>query len=331
VDRPIDLRRLRVAAWVISAACLGLATGCGTSHSASSTTPTVQRTTPTPPAPRPLPPAPLVVILPGVHHRGLEPWTPLAAVRGTTGVWIARVPAHAEPGLTVTLMRFDQGLVRLVLHAGNEDPGGTGWRYGAVIGRREGRAAVVAFNSAFRASYGAGGFMQGRRVGWRLQRDAASVVIYADGSADIGTWHGTVPAPGRAVAAVRQNLTLLINHGHAASTIDTCIKVCWGDPLHEQPDVARSGLGITADGELVWAAGEGLSVRALAEALIRAGAVRAMELDINPAWVAGYAYARHPGSVLVPIPLVTGQIGIPGQFLAAYYRDFFSVLARPAP
>jgi hypothetical protein len=278
-----------------------------------------------------VPPAPLVVILPGVHHQGLEPWTPLAAIRGTTGVWIARVPAHAEPGLTVTLMRFDQSRVRLVLHAGNEDPGGTGWRYGDLIGPREGRAAVVAFNSAFRASYGAGGFMQAGRVGWRLHRGAASVVIYADGSADIGTWHGTVPARGRAVAAVRQNLTLLIDRGRVAPTVDSCIKVCWGDPLHEQPDVARSGLGIRADGALVWAAGEDLSVRALADALIRAGAVRAMELDINPAWVAGYAYARHPGSVLAPIALVPGQVGIPGQFLAAYYRDFFSVLVRPAP
>jgi hypothetical protein len=292
---------------------------------------TTPRTTPTTPPSRPVPPAPLVVILPGVHHQGLEPWTPLAAIRGVTGLWIARVPAHAEPGLTVTLMRFDQSLVRLVLHAGSEDPGGTGWRYGDAIGPREGRAAVVAFNSAFRASYGAGGFMQGGRIGWRLQRGAASVVIYTDGSADIGTWHETVPAPGRPVAAVRQNLTLLVDHGRAASTIDTCVKVCWGDPLHEQPDVARSGLGIRGDGELVWAAGEDLSVRALAQALIRAGAVRAMELDINPAWVAGYAYARHPGSVLGPIPLVPGQVGVPGQFLAAYYRDFFSVLARAAP
>lgn len=292
---------------------------------------TTPRTTPTTPPPRPVPAAPLVVILPGVHHQDLEPWTPLAAIRGTPGIWIARVPAHAEPGLTVTLMRFDQGRVHLVLHAGNEDPGGTGWRYGDAIGLREGRAAVVAFNSAFRASYGAGGFMQGGRVGWRLHRGAASVVIYADGSADIGTWHGTVPAPGRPVAAVRQNLALLIDQGRVAVTVDDCIKVCWGDPLHEQPDVARSGLGIRADGELVWAAGEDLSVRALADALLHAGAVRAMELDINPAWVAGYAYARHPGSVLAPIPLIPGQVGIPGQFLAAYYRDFFSVLARPAP
>jgi hypothetical protein len=58
--------------------------------------------------------------------------------------------------------------------------------------------------------------------------------------------------------------------------------------------VARSALGITQSGELVWAAGEQLSPAGLAEALIAAGAVRAIELDINPAWVAGYLYVHHP-------------------------------------
>jgi hypothetical protein len=241
------------------------------------------------------------------------------------------VPAHGEPGLTVTLMRFDQNLVRLVLHAGSEDPGGTGWRYGSEIGPSEIRAAIVAFNSAFRPSYGAGGFMQDGRVGWRLLRGAASVAIYRDGTADIGSWMKGFPAPGRALAAVRQNLSLLIDHGRAPASVDTCIKVCWGDPRHEQPDVARSALGITPDGQLLWAAGSKLSVRALADALIHGRAARAMELDINPAWVAGYAYPRTAhGAPLLPIPLVPGQADIPGQFLQPYYRDFFSVLAHPS-
>lgn len=130
--------------------------------------------------------------------------------------------------------------------------------------------------------------------------------------------------------AVRQNLGLLIDAGRIPSTVDTCVKVCWGDPLHEQLIVARSGLGITPTGDLVWAAGHNLAVRALAEALVGGGVVRAMELDINPRWVAGYVYA-HPfrrNHAAVPIPLVPGQTGIPGQLLAPYFRDFFTVIAR---
>jgi hypothetical protein len=252
------------------------------------------------------------------------------AVRGQPAVWISRVNALREPGYTVTLLRLDQRLVTLTLHAGGLEPGGTGWRYGDAIRGAERRILVAAFNSAFRENYGAGGFAAYGRVGWRLRRGAASVVIYRDGTADIGRWRQGVPAAGRLVAAVRQNLGLLINDGRIASTVDDCIKVCWGDPLHEQPVVARSGLGINRGGELVWAAGYALSVRALATALAAKGVVRAMELDINPRWVAGYVYA-HPRRARVPVPvaLMPGQTGIPGQFLTPYFRDFLSVIARP--
>jgi hypothetical protein len=259
-------------------------------------------------------------------------WTPAVLVRGQTAVWISRVNAHGEARFTITLLRFDQALVTLALHAGGAEPGGSGWSYGAAIGAAERRIVVAAFNSAFRESYGAGGFEEDGRVGWPLRRGAASVVIYRDGTADIGAWLKGVPAAGRAVAAVRQNLGLLIDRGRVPSSVDTCVKVCWGDPLHEQPIVARSGLGITSGGELVWAAGHDLSVRALAEALAAQGVVRAMELDINPRWVAGYVYAHHQhGIAPAPIPIVPGQTGIPGQFLQPYFRDFFTVIVRTPP
>jgi hypothetical protein len=271
----------------------------------------------------------LIAILPAARRQGLFGWTPAVAVRGQTAVWISRVKAYHEAEFTITLLRFDQGLVTLALHAGGSQPGGTGWRYGDMIGAAESRIVVAAFNSAFQENYGAGGFEEGGRVSWPLRSGAASVVMYRDGMADIGRWQETVPAPGRAVVAVRQNLGLLINAGRIPSSVDTCIKVCWGDPLHEQPIVARSGLGITPDGDLIWAAGHNLSVRALAEALAGSGVVRAMELDINPRWVAGYIYTPSPhDAVPLPIPLVPGQTGIPGQFLAAYFRDFLTVIAR---
>jgi hypothetical protein len=268
-----------------------------------------------------------IVVLPAVRRQGLFGWTPVVAVGGQTAVWISRVKAFHELGFTITLLRFDQRLVTLALHAGGSQPGGRGWRYGDAIGRGEGRIVVAAFNSAFQENYGAGGFEEGGRVGWPLRRGAASVVIYRDGIADIGRWRDTVPAAGRPVQAVRQNLGLLIDAGRIPPSVDTCIKVCWGDPLHEQPIVARSALGITPSGDLVWAAGHDLSVRALAQALAGKGVLRAMELDINPRWVAGYVYGHSRRAVApVPIPLVPGQTGIPGQFLAPYFRDFFTVI-----
>jgi hypothetical protein len=271
----------------------------------------------------------LIAILPAARRQGLFGWIRAVAVRGQPAVWISRVSAYHEPGFTITLLRFDQHLVTLALHAGGTQPGGTGWRYGSAIGPSERRTVVAGFNSAFQESYGAGGFEAGGRVGWRLRHGAASVVIYRDGTADVGRWQVTVPAPGSPVDSVRQNLGLLINDGRIPPSVDTCIKKCWGDPLNEQPIVARSGLGITAAGDLIWAAGHNLSVRALAEALAGKGVVRAMELDINPAWVAGYLYEHKRGAAPLPIPLMPGQNGISGQFLTSYFRDFFTVIARP--
>ena len=59
----------------------------------------------------------------------------------------------------------------------------------------------------------------------------------------------------------------------------------WGATLGGSVHVWRSGVGVTADGALVYVGGSGLSIVDLANVLARAGAVRAMELDINTAWV----------------------------------------------
>jgi hypothetical protein len=102
---------------------------------------------------------------------------------------------------------------------------------------------------------------------------------------------------------------------------------CWGATVGDLTVVARSGLGITRTGEIVWAAGEQLSPASLATALLAAGAVRAIELDINPFWVAGYLYTHHPYGP-VPAPIVPGQHGIRGRLLAPDTRDFFAVIAN---
>ena len=66
----------------------------------------------------------------------------------------------------------------------------------------------------------------------------------------------------------------------------------------------------------MWAAGEQLTPAGLAHALIAAGAMRAIELDINYDWVAGYLYVHHPSGPS-PCRVVPGQHGIAGELLAA--------------
>jgi hypothetical protein len=241
-------------------------------------------------------------------------------VGGQTAAWI---DSHSG----VALLSFDQHLVGLRLHSGTIDAGSTGWRFGPVIAGTERRLLVAGFNGGFRLDVGAGGFESYGRVGAPLADGLGSIVTYADGSSDIGAWHQSVPAPGRAVVSVRQNLHLLVDGGQAAGDLG-CLP-CWGATLGGVIAPARSALGITGDGHLVWAGGENLTAQSLADALLGARVVRAVELDINPEWVAAYVYGHHGGQgPLAPVPIVPGQPGAPGQFLTPYSRDFFTIVAR---
>jgi hypothetical protein len=248
-------------------------------------------------------------------------FTPVVSWQGQPAAWLARTPSG------VTLLAFDQHRLELRLHSGTSDAGTFGWRFGPSVAGSERRRIVAAFNGGFRLSVGAGGFESYGRVAVALRDGLGSIVTYADGTTDIGAWHQGVPAPGHQVLSVRQNLTLLVDHGQSASTVD-CLS-CWGATLGGVSDPARSALGVTADGHLVWAGGEHLTVAQLADALVGAHVVRAVELDINPEWVAGYLYGHRGGhGPPAPIPAMPGQNGIPGTFLVPWSRDFFTVVSR---
>jgi hypothetical protein len=275
-------------------------------------------TTTAPPKPA-FPPYPK--LLPSVTDSAPTNFVPAVVWQGQTTAWIARTQSG------VGLVSYNQQLVSLHLHSGTVDAGSLGFRWGPEVAASEREHLVGAFNGGFKFNTGAGGFMSFGNTAVPLRDGLASIVTYTDGSTDIGSWHQEVPAPGKAVASVRQNLTLLIDHGNAAGSLD-CLS-CWGATLGGVIDPARSALGITANGRLIWVGGEHLTAGALAQTLLGARVVRAVELDINPAWVAGYLYGHRGGAgPLAPVQVVPGQPGVNGQFLIPYTRDFFAVVAR---
>jgi hypothetical protein len=90
----------------------------------------------------------------------------------------------------------------------------------------------------------------------------------------------------------------------------------------------RSGLGLSADGRyLIYAAGDGLTVPSLAQALAWGGADRAMQLDINSWWARFVTFAPS-GSRLVAQKLLADMVGDARQFLMPDTRDFFYLTAR---
>jgi hypothetical protein len=96
--------------------------------------------------------------------------------------------------------------------------------------------------------------------------------------------------------------------------------------------VWRSGIGITADGALVYVGGPGLNITDLASLLVRAGAVRAMELDINTDWVNFSVYQpatpSGPASGVNGAELLPAMTGTPARYFEPWWaRDFFTMSA----
>lgn len=308
---------------VLAAAIL---VGCGGGGSASST---ARSGSVTPPSATTTQTATRVAVHHVLSHRLVDHFPAALTARWQTVSTIGTRPAMwiAERS-GVTLVRMDQRLVHLALHAGSADPGGTGWRYGDVVAGREIHRLIFGFNGGFKFVTGAGGFESYGRVAVPPEAGLGSIVTYRSGRTQIGAWGQGVPAPGQPVASVRQNLHLLIDHGRPDGSVTTCGTGCWGATIGGADAVARSGLGILGNGQLLWAAGEGLTVGQFADAMAAAGVQRGVQLDINPDWVAGYLYIHHRRAGPTPVPVVPGQYGIAGQLLAPYSRDFFTVLSN---
>ncbi len=252
--------------------------------------------------------------------------------RGAPGAWVTAVSHLGRPeiqtqtisagGSTVVVMRADTYTTRLVLHAGYEDPGGDQWLAGPAISAAERPDVVAAFNGGFRLNLGLGGFLVLGRGAGAIQPGLASVVTYADGTSNIGTWGHDVPAPGKKIISVRQNLGMLVDNGVPAADVDEYGP--WGATLGGGFAVARSGLGIDRFGNIMWAGSSFATPRAIATALIQAGAVRGMQLDINPMWVDAFTF---PNAVTQQLVLPT-QYRQVGTYLTPYNRDYFTVALR---
>lgn len=182
-----------------------------------------------------------------------------------------------------TAVWMDPTLLHIQLVPGAVEPGGS-WTESPFITPEQLPTVAAAFNGGFRSQDAHGGFYLDGRIRGSLVPGASSFVLYSDGHVDVGTW-GTQVQMTPGVRAVMQNLIPIVDNGQAAPAATYQDASIFGSTIGSNTIVARSGLGITSDGALVYVAGPALSARALAESLQRAGAVRAMTLDINPEWV----------------------------------------------
>jgi hypothetical protein len=286
---------------------------------------------------RPLPaPAALVPFAPGAGGNGGGAagggtWAP--AGRAVNGVRVVYETTLVPPGGSqpAGIAWMDTGLLAARLYSGSLSPGGGPYRYTAPVGPAQAATLVAAFNGGFKMNQARGGYYTEGRVIDPLRPGAASLVIYADGSVDLGAW-GTDVTMSPRVVSVRQNLLPLVAGGRptprAATTRwlrtwgATCGATSCSPAVPGIEHQWRSGLGITADGALVYVAGPALDPLQLAQLLARAGAVRGMQLDINPNWPVFATYDP-------PARLLAGMAQGPATFFeAAWARDFVTMSAR---
>jgi hypothetical protein len=254
------------------------------------------------------------------------------------GVWRATRPSlEANPPILVTTLRnqleyprvvaglawIDTKRTTLKLIPGRQEPAGELPR-GTMQIPSENRAGLLAsFNSGFKLADSGGGVVVNGHTYATMHDGQATLVGYTSGRSDVINWQYGSTAPSSVVFA-RQNLPLIVDHARLNPNLNNGIE--WGATLGNAILVWRSGIGVDKHGNLIYAAGDNQTVGSLAATLVHAGAVRAMELDINSYWVSFINYGQpgaHAATNLLP-----GMTRSAFRYLEPDDRDFFAVYAR---
>ncbi len=254
------------------------------------------------------------------------------------GIWRpAMVDAGPRPPVLVTTFRAEADYPRLVTGVAWIDRGAT--RFGYFPGAAEPpvpivrgpeevppslrRNLVATFNGGFKLHDAAEGYAYQGRTWAPMVDGIGTLVKYRNGRVDVIAWHGG-PTAGPDVAVARQNLPLIVNHGRLNPNLSDGPE--WGATLGNAIRVWRSGLGVDRRGNLIYVAAPDQTVTTLAHSLRRAGAVRALELDINTYWTSFITYGHHGAGA--PRNLLPDMLRSATRYLTPDDRDFFAIFAR---
>jgi hypothetical protein len=181
---------------------------------------------------------------------------------------------------------------------------------------------VAAFNSGFSMSAHPGGFFVDGHAVQQLIAGKASAVIDDRGKLTVGQWGRDVGMNPR-VRAVRQNLALIVEQGHAAPGLNRNADHRWGGTRNQLQYTWRSGLAVTAHGDVLYLAGDQLDLVTLAAAMAQAGAVTGMELDIHSGFPFFSTWQGNGSGQPQPRRLLSAMVGPADRYVVPNIRDFF--------
>jgi hypothetical protein len=275
-----------------------------------------------------------------IHYYLPPPIKPLTAGLPGEGIWHAtfadggsRPPVMISsfrpepvdyPQVVVGVAWIDHTRTSVQLYPGRQEPGVSLPNRGPEEVPMSMRSKLVAtFNSGFKLSDSGGGLALGGHTYAPLEDGIATIVRYTDGTINVIKWTGGPHAPAN-VSYARQNLPLIVSGGKPNPNLNDGPQ--WGATLGNQALVWRSAVGVDAHGNLIYAAGPDQGLSSLASTMIHAGAVRAMELDINTYWTSFITY-RNPGANGAN-NLLAAMDRSPLRYLSPDDRDFFAVYLR---
>jgi predicted DNA-binding transcriptional regulator AlpA len=254
------------------------------------------------------------------------------------GVW-ARTsqPVAGGPPVLVTTFRteidyprivayvawFDHTRTALAFYPGRYEPPNAPVRGPMSVPYDQRWRLLATFNAGFTYIDGQNGSVIDGQTYEPLKDGLATLIGYRDGRVQIKTWTGG-PNAGPDVAFARQSLPPIIRNGKLNPLLNDSSQ--WGATLGNAVRVWRTGVGIDRRGNLIYAAADDQTVITLARLLQHAGAVQAMQFDINPEWPSLITYRHEHG--LAPTKIVPNVMQPATRYLVPDDRDFFAVYRR---
>ena len=284
------------------------------------------------------------------RHKKASPWPPPVRPVFThplpgEGIWRATGPAvEGGPPVLVTTFRpeveypellayvawFDHTRTAIGYYPGRYEPPSASSRGPMMVPHSQRWRLLATFNGGFTYEDGENGSNVNGHVNEPLKDGKATVVGYRDGRVNIVKWSGG-PNAGPDVAWARQSLAPIVWNGRLNPELnEDPNSQAWGFTLGGVTRVWRTGLGVDRRGNLIFVAADGQTVISIAKTLRHAGAVRAMELDINPDWHTLITYGHDNG--LVPRLVEPQPNQSRDRYLTPDDRDFFAAYKRlPGP
>lgn len=275
-------------------------------------------------------PPPRIVPLLAPHLPGEGVWHPSTwRYGGAAPVLVTDFrPDPAYPQIVAYVGWIDRTRTRLALYPGRYEPPGNGPRGPMQVPFSQRGRLLATFNSGFTYKDGHGGFAVNGVTYAPFRQGLATLVEYRSGRVDVTSWRGG-SSPGPGVVLARQNAPVLVAGG--VPTSDP-YGSAWGYTLGNAVRVWRSAVGIDRRGNLLYGAADYQTVSSMAALMAHAGAVRAMELDINSEWPTFNTYLTRGGND--PLRLVPNYQQQSTRYLRPDDRDFFAVYSagpnRPA-